>query len=87
MLYFHLANLPQQSLAGEIFAIQERNPSLWGIKKDLKEPLEKLGNPDPKQFSKYQWKRLIRKFIQEENRTGLLTKMKSYKKLSYNQCK
>ena len=88
MFYHHLANLPLQSVAREVFDIQEADSdSFPGLVKELEPYLIKLGNPDPKTYTKYQWKRKTKYFVREQNRNQLLEKMKKYKKLDYEKCK
>ena len=80
----HLANLPVQSLAGEIFQIQE--VQAIGIMKECEEHLAKLNFPVNRHASKWHWKREVRKYIFHVNKQCLLEEMKRYKKLDYDTC-
>ena len=80
----HLANLPVQSLAGEVFQIQEFQGI--GMMKECEEHLAKLNFHVNRHASKWHWKREVRKYISHVNKECLLEDMKRYKKLSYDTC-
>ena len=66
MFFHYLANLPEDSLAGEFFQLQvERNIS--GLVTEMNEHIQILRNPNPKNVSKGIWKRKIDSYITEKN--------------------
>ena len=79
----HLANLPADSLAGEIFLVQEEREI--GIVKELKEHLQKMGNVNPKDVSKTVWKKKTKQYIEEKNRKDILQDIRNYKKLNHDE--
>ena len=79
----HLANLPADSLAGEIFLVQEEREI--GIVKELKEHLHKMGNVNPKDVSKTVWKKKTKQYIEEKNRKDILQDIRNYKKLNHDE--
>ena len=82
--YFHLANLPDGSLAKEVFTKQKED-SLGGLVKEIQEHTDKLG--DPTSFSKQMWKKMIIAYIKAKNKEDLLKMVSNYKKLDYMQWK
>ena len=44
-----------------------------------------MGNTNPKEVSKYMWKKRTRLYITEKNKNDLLEDIKGYKKLDYNE--
>ena len=84
MLLHHLANLEEDSLANQIYKVQEKL-ALPGIVQECQPYLVKFGIIDVRKFSKLQWKNLINQKIISLNRDCLLVKMKTkYKKLDHN---
>ena len=84
MFFHHLANLPVESLAGEVFRIQLEN-SIPGIVTKCKDHIEKMGNPNPEVETKRSWKTKVKKYIATKNRNELLTESKKYKKLNHDE--
>ena len=84
MFYHHLSNLPGNSIAGEVFQIQKENNE-EGILAEFTEHLLKIGNPNPLEDSKRIWRNKISKYIAQKNRDELLDKVKTYKKLSFDE--
>ena len=69
LFYHHLANLTLDTVAHAVFDIQEADSELFpGLVKDIKHYQIKLGNPDMRLYTKYQWKGKIKLFIREQAR-------------------
>ena len=84
VFFHHLSSLPVESLAGEVFKLQlEKN--IDGLVTDCKEHILKMGNTNPKEVSKYMWKKRTRLYVTEKNKNDLLEDIKGYKKLDYNE--
>ena len=84
MFFHHLANLPEDSLAGEFFQLQvERNIS--GLVTEMNEHIQILGNPNPKNVLKGIWKRKIDSYITEKNKNDVLNDIRKYKKLDFEE--
>ena len=83
MFYHHLSNLPSDSLAAEVFSIQVAN-SLPGLATQIKEHIDKL-EINPACVSKRVWKKKVYKYINTLNREQLLSNIKKYKKLNYDE--
>ena len=80
----HLSNLEEGSLAREILEIQEEN-SYRGLFSECEEYINKLGRDKLRQMSKYQWKKEVRRFIEQKNEKELLQDIKKYKKLDHGE--
>ena len=81
LFYHHLLTLPENSLAREIVEIQKER-ILQGLVKECDNVLNDLEiTSDPSNFTKKHWKKIAKEAIQKKNRTELLDRMKSYKKL------
>ena len=78
--YHHFANLPADSLAGEFFIIQSEKE--LEIVKELKEHIEKMGNINPKEVSKWYWKKKTKLYIEDKNRREILQDIQNLKKNS-----
>ena len=76
----HVATLPENSLAREIFETQ-KNFQLPGLFTECRDFLIKSDLMNFQAYSKQQWKSCIKKCIQRENEAELREKMKTYKKL------
>ena len=78
----HLTNLPDSSLAKEVFCIQTKM-ELPGIAQDCADFLSRFGLYDLNLYSKEQFKKLVKEKIYELNRCKLLNsiKEKNYKKV------
>lgn len=83
MFCFHLANLPPTSLGREVYDLQVGNS--LGIVAELQEHLDKIGITDLTSVNKYQWRKIVRKYILEANKNSLLESVKKYKKLKYEE--
>ena len=81
----HLQNLPPSALASEVFAIQTEN-GLPGIFNECREFLAKFEIYNLKQYSKFQFKNLVKKKIFELNKSKLLelAQNKKYKKVDFS---
>ena len=74
----HLANLPEGEIARTIFDIQvDQN---IGIYRELKEHLDQLGISNLQSVSKWQFKKAVKKYAFERNKSELLSQAKEYKK-------
>ena len=83
LFYFHLLNLPTNSLAYEIAAMQT-TMSYPGLMMECAELMEKYEITDVKKYTKIQWKRLVKKKVVDQNRADILDNVKSnYKKLDH----
>ena len=84
LFYHHLANLPDESLAKEVFNVQAKL-SLPGLVSECYRFLAEMNIAEnPNKTSKWQWKRIIKTKIMNKNRNDLLNLIKGYKKLSYD---
>ena len=77
----HLATLPDESLAREIYEIQKIF-EFPGLIQDCQETLVKMQISDVSKFTKMQWKKLVKKYISSANEQELLERMKTYKKIN-----
>ena len=75
----HLATLPGESLAKEIYEIQKIF-EFPGLIQDCQETLVRMQITDISRFSKMHWKKLVKKYISGANEQELLERMKNYKK-------
>ena len=82
----HLHNLPVNSLASEVLAIQTKE-GLPGIVEECQDFLAKYEIYNLKQFSKLQFKNFVRKKISELNKDKLLVtaRKKQYKKVKFDE--
>ena len=78
----HLKNLPESSLARTIFEEQVRKP--LGLYQEVKEHLACIRVNDLQSVSKWQYKKAVKKYVMELNKTQLLDDIRKYKKLSYD---
>ena len=85
MFYPHLSCLPRESLAGSVFQIQKTDLSVPGLVSEVNEHIVKIGIPNPSDLSKWQWKALVRKYINHLNKSELLESIKKYKKFNFEQ--
>ena len=70
-------------MAREIFDRQVKL-SLPGLVPECQPHLVNLDVTDITQYSKYQWKKIVKNYIQNENRCELLHNIRNYKKLDYD---
>ena len=81
----HLATLPDQSLAKEVYLLQKEEKDLPGLVRECEGYLSELGmNSDPSSFTKRQWKLTIRDRINRKNKEEILQQVRSYKKLDFS---
>ena len=80
---FHLADLPLQSLGRDVYDLQVANS--LGIFSECKEHLEKIGISDLTTVNKYQWRKIVKRYISKANKSSLLDSMKSSKKLNHDE--
>ena len=83
MFFHHLMNLPTNSLAFEVLEIQLRN-QLPGLGTDMEEHLVNIGATEVRGFPKLIWKRKVKEYVKELNKTKLLEESKKYKKIEYS---
>ena len=76
----HVETLPDGSLAKEVLDIQKKL-KLPGLAQECQEWLVKFDIYRLDDFTKQQWKRLIKKKISEINKDDILSQIASYKKL------
>ena len=83
LFFHHILTLNDDALAKEIVTLQqEKNHP--GLARDCNEFLSQMNiTSDPRCYSKLQWTRIIKYNVHEMNRTQLLNRIKSYKKLSF----
>ena len=79
----HLANLPEGALARNILDEQVRL-SLPGLYKQCEPYLIEMGIVNLRDFSKWQMKNKVKKFIFRKNCSELLERSQKYKKLDYH---
>ena len=86
LLFFHfLANLSDSSLAKEVFMIQINEQVPDCLVSECIQYLQELNiTANPQSYSKGCWKSLIKSRIYSLNRSQLLTKIESYRKLDYD---
>ena len=81
----HLHNLSENSIANKIYRTQKKL-SLPGLVQECNNFLAQLQIYDnPSELSPWQWKKMIKKKVHDKNRLDLLNKIKTYKKLDYNE--
>ena len=80
----HVATLPDDSLAKEVFQVQEEL-NLPGLVQDCRDFLIKGGITCLTKYSKNQWKALVKSEIAKLNKDDILQKTKGYKKISYEE--
>ena len=79
----HLANLPQGEIAKIVFDLQvEQN---LGLYRELKDHLANLGIIDLQSVSKWQFRKAVKNYIFEKNKSQLLNEIKGYKKLNFKE--
>ena len=81
-LYFHLKNLPINSLGREVIEEQERNKHLPSLVKELEKHLADMGE-DPSTTSKNIWKKRVKSYIRKKTREDLLILLKKNKKIDF----
>ena len=82
MFLHHLETLPKDSLAHEVFKLQ-KNLNLPGLAYDCSEVLCNLNLTNIQEYSKEQWKRIVKKEVFKRNKEDLINETKTLKKISY----
>ena len=85
LFYHHLLNLGEDALAHQVAIIQQKY-GYPGLISECVKIADKLNLPDITngQYSKLQWKRLVKEKIQQKNKDDFLNSIKgSYKKLDF----
>ena len=82
----HIAKLPEDTLAKEIYNVQKKL-NLPGLVEECKEFLINSEVTHVENFSKHEWKHLVKKKMKEENKEDILDQMKGSKKLPVDQLK
>ena len=81
---YHVANLPRNSLAYEVY-MEMKNLGLPGLHKETMEFMAELGIGNMSSYAERSWKVEVNKKIEEQNYKDLMTEIKRYKKLSYDE--
>ena len=82
----YIATLSDDTLAREFYEVQ-KNLALPGLVKECQEFLDQNEIVRIDQFTKNQWKNLVKRKMIDMNKDDLLDLIKSYKKLDYNALK
>ena len=82
LFYYHVLNLPDNSLA-KIIATTQIKFNYPGLMTECKMLLIKYDLPELEDHSKVQWKKIVEKALNEFNKRTLLEKIKNYKKLDF----
>ena len=80
----HVATLPNDTLAREVYEIQAKL-ELPGLLKECQKFLVVNGVTNLRSYSKSQWKSFVTKKIKSMNRDDILNMMKPYKKISHQE--
>ena len=78
LFIYHLAKLPQSSLASEFYQVQRVQNS--GIVAECQGYFEKWNIGDPINYSKYEYKKMIRQKMKNKNLSDLVERAKYLKK-------
>ena len=78
----HLATLPETSLAREVYDLQNQL-NLPGLVSECQEFLRDHEFVAIYKYSKFQWKRTIKKIILEKNKDDLIKMSQKYKKIDF----
>ena len=79
----HLATLPETSLAKEVYNIQNQL-NLPGLASECEEFLRDHEIVAVHKFTKFQWKRKIKRIIFDKNKDDLIKMSRRYKKISFD---
>ena len=82
MFLHHLETLPKDSLAYEVFQVQ-KSLNLPGLLDDCKEILCNLNLSNIQEYSKEQWKRVVKNEILSKNKEYMVKESKTFKKIAY----
>ena len=80
----HLSVLPENTLAKEIYNLQQEKKDLPGLVSECASLMDDLGINEPSYFTKHQWKKVVHKKLHEKNKSDLLNLIRPYKKLNYD---
>ena len=80
----HLTILPENSLAAEVFRVQERL-KLPGLARECEDFLIRFRITNVSSYTPLQWKNFVRRQISQMNQEEILQKMQKYKKISYKE--
>ena len=78
----HLETLPDDSLAKEVYDVQQRL-SFPGLVQECNDFMVKFGITRINQYSKIQWKTLVKNKISKMNKEAVISQSSSYKKISF----
>ena len=78
---YHLENLEDGALAKEIYKIEVKKAV--GIVEELKDHLAKMNVESTRGYTKWKWKILVKKYVNQKNREEIIQKAKGYKKVSH----
>ena len=82
---FHLENLSSSSLAFEVLSVQKRLPSIPSLYLETQDMMAELGLGPVKTYTKTQWSKEVNRKIEEKNYLEIMSQIKHYKKLSYEE--
>ena len=83
LLLHHIASLPDSCLAKEVYDLQ-KNLNLLGLVAECRNVLfDNNIFVDIESYTKYQWKRLVKKIICKLNKDELVKMSKKYQKIDY----
>ena len=84
LFLFHVASLPRGTLARDLYESQlEHEQGLPSLVAECKPLLREFGIKDVRDYSKYQFKKLIKRKIHERNKSELIEMSRKYKKIEF----
>ena len=86
MSLHHLKNLPENCLAHEIMQVQEKF-AYPGLIRECQGLLAYYALPQPDNYSKHQWKSLVKRSVRKKSQNDLLFQMKKYSKIDESELK
>ena len=81
----HLANLSPEALGRQVYDRQVENSLENTLHQECKEHMEHMGVTNLREISKWQYKRIVKKYIHNKARNELLNDIRGYKKLNYEE--
>ena len=78
----HLETLPDDSLAKEVYDVQQRL-AFPGLVQECNDFMVMFGITRIKQYSKIQWKNLVKNKITQMNKNEVISQSSSYKKINF----
>ena len=78
----HLSTLPENSLAAEVFHVQDRL-KLPGLARECEEFLIRFRISNVSSYSKQQWKIFVKRQVWQMNKEEILQRIRTYKKIDY----